>query len=187
MCSVHQLFCFCAVWFLNFPFFSQMLAASVYDKILPISQSTLRETTWQSGPTASSWGRVVPTEVGRQPRGFPTSYDGQVHGDGAEPVHKGSALPALAQALFTPLPSSLRLLLPLLPTNTHWHRLQSGRQLTLDLLGHLEPPVFCGRWQKTTLCFHPSQHHSQPETYYTQRQLSRTPGRRLAQGSHLQT
>lgn len=185
MCSVHQLFCFCAVWFLNFPFFSQMLAASVYDKILPISQSTLRETMWQSGPTASSWGRVVPTQVGRQPRGFPTSYDGQVHGDGAEPVHKGSALPTLAQALFTPLPSPLLLLLPPLPTNT---QAQTPKWQTTNTwsFGPLEPPVFCGRWQKTTLCIHPSQHHSQPETN-TQRQLSRTPGRRLAQGSHLQT
>lgn len=135
MCSVHQLFCFCAVWFLNFPFFSQMLAASVYDKILPISQSTLRETVWQSGPTASSWGRVVPTQVGRQ------------RGD-SPPATMAKSM-EMGLSLFTRAPLCLPLLRPcLLPClhpsscfshpslQTHRHRLQSGRQLTLDLLGH---------------------------------------------------
>lgn len=131
-----------------------MLADSVYDKTLPTSQSTCQFLGEDR----------VPTEEGRQPRGFPTSYTSEVYGDGTEAIFRGLALPALVQALFTPLPS-----FPL-PTNTHTQtqtpEWQTANTRSLGLL-----QFSYGRWQKTTVSC-PSQQQMLPAPAWDRRQVS---------------
>lgn len=95
-------------------------------------------------PQASSWGRTRCLQRKADGHGgFPTSYTSRVYGDGPKAVLGGLALPALVQALFTPLPA-----FPL-PTNTHTQAQTPEWQTTnTRSLGPLEPLVFLRKMAK---------------------------------------
>lgn len=134
---------------------------------------------------ASSWGRTGCLQRKADGhRGFPTSYTSPIYGDGPEAVLGGLALPALVQALFTPLPS-----FPL-PTNTHT-RAQTAEWQTTNTrsLGLLEPPVFLRKMAKkpqfpapaSTKCSQP-QHETEGKYQITQSRWGQ-----ISTGQSLQT
>lgn len=131
---------------------------------------------------ASSWERTGCLQRKADGHGgFPTSYTSPVYGDGPEAVLGGLALPALVQALFTPLPS-----FPL-PINTHTQAQTAEWQTTnTRSLGLLEPPVFLRKMAKNhSSLSRPAPNAPSPSMRQKASiKLLRAGGDRSAQGSH---